>query len=174
MGLALVAVLSATAWGLVRPFSWMEVEGQGLSDLEQEGPTGADSIPLVPDGVSFRIHNREIRDRYMRQDGDGNVFLSQEVDRRCNWVFETHVKGMVLKNHATGRYLQAENWEVFASEDLKPGCFWRVEDNQDGSVSLQNVASERFLDGDGAVDDWDVDESEEVKEDDGWFLEVRG
>lgn len=129
------------------------------------------ATPLLEQDEQIRFRNRELADRYIQDNDDSNAVLSQTVDGRCVWLVEMHVDGFSLRNQASGRYLIAEDWEVFTSQSLELGGYWQIEDNGNDSVSLRNVSTGRYLDGDGPVDAYDVDESEEIKDDDSWIVE---
>lgn len=83
--------------------------------------------------------------------------------------------GTTLQNRASGRFLTGFDWNVMATEmgdQSTPALsrYWNVLENNDNSIALRNIATERYVDGDGGSEDWDVDESLRLLFDDGWFI----
>ncbi|MEM7313161.1 MAG: hypothetical protein AAF497_08415, partial [Planctomycetota bacterium] len=77
-----------------------------------------------------------------------------------------------MRNQTSGRYLAADDFEAYTVPTVDNNSRWAVVHNADGSIALQNYATGRYLDGDGANEDWNVDESIAIGADDGWFVET--
>ncbi len=127
-------------------------------------------------GNLVTLSNRAFEGRYVTESDDHNVFQDAAMRPSGQWFIHTTATGVTtLQNRESGRFLTADNWEVLTTDSPEvslPGQSesWITVDNDDGSLAFRNLLSGRVMDGDGASDDWDVDESLEILFDDGWFV----
>ncbi len=118
----------------------------------------------------WTLENRYYASKLIHAAADGNVDLSATPNNRSRWKATRFAGGLVLQNVETDSYLTAADWEVYTTSTVNDNAYWELIENSDNSFSLRNVATRRFLDGDGESDGWDVDESESALDDDGWFI----
>ncbi len=118
----------------------------------------------------WNLTNREFTGRDLHATSSGNANLEPTGASGTDWLVTHGVARVTLFNTLTEEYLAADNWEAFTTPTLSQEAYWRIIDNDDGSISLQNAATGRYLDGDGANEDWNVDESLNILSDDGWFV----
>ena len=127
-------------------------------------------------GNLVTLSNRDFTGRYVTESGDHGVFQDATIAVSGEWFIHTTATGVTtLQNRDSGRFLTAEDFEVSTTALVdvsrpSPNESWIMVDNADGTVAFQNLATGRFLDGDGESEGWDVDESLEIMFDDGWFV----
>jgi len=128
-------------------------------------------IPVPePSTAIWTLTNREFDTRDLHAAADGNADLALIGSANTQWEVTETGDGATLRNIDSGEYLASENFEAFTTPTAGANAFFNIVDNPDGSISLQNIVSGRFLDGDGAGEGYDVDESVAIGLDDGWFV----
>lgn len=134
--------------------------------------TNGDNSELGAGAVIWTLRNRQYTERYLHESPTNNAELAPIDDIASEWVVEPLGEFVTMRNCLTGNYLRADNWQAGTQPDASDtlNIRWTVLESSDGSITLRNADTFRYLDGDGPADNWDVDESSAIGNDDGWFV----
>lgn len=128
----------------------------------------------ISDTAYWSLTNMEFDNRSLHANADGSVdmVLSREDDIVWEVELDAVSDTVTLKDLDSGLYLGALNFHVYMTANVTDNTRWRIIHHEDGSVLFRNVATGRYLDGDGPADDFNVEESLATDADARWIPNV--